>query len=494
MSGPDSSLNFDWLKREVDSEMPPSPSSSDSSTSLAEEAEPAAAPGASERPADDPLEKAEASDAFAVADELPDPQLNESDGSTLVIHNRDLPPLPPPPPPVEEFFHPPAAAPRSTGAEEFSPPVNTDDSSAHAPGEGDSTPIAAAALPPADESSMVTPESRSDQTSSSPGPENTPGTAESTDSIGGFPPSFPAPPEPAPAPAAWPVFEPAAAKPDRSEPAAPAPVPAAPKSPPASGSSPATDVAAPATVGGRDWKLVVLASYASALTLAVLFLLLFRGGGTGGKPHHLESLPDIPPEKVENLSYVPVNAKLAPGHTLALGEQCRFGNVLIEPLKITREPIEFVHYSGNPGKTRPPTSPVWKLWIKVTNVSRDQTIAPLDRRLVLRWVTKAEQQKDFTNYYITDRRAADRDAPSVQLYRLPLASDWDMKDEDLGKALGPGESYTTYLASAEDGLDKLGDNLVWRVQIRKGYSPQGNGVTTVFEVAFKKSDVSAKQS
>ncbi|WP_437192130.1 hypothetical protein [Planctomicrobium sp. SH527] len=239
--------------------------------------------------------------------------------------------------------------------------------------------------------------------------------------------------------------------------------------------------------------LIILASYASAITIGFL-LLLVRDLTLTFRPHQLESLPDIPAEKAENLTYVPTDMKLPQGHTLSFGVERRFGNILVEPIKITHEPATFVHYSGDAKKTRDATAPIWKLWLKLTNVSTDQTIAPLDRRLVLRWVPKARQSWDFTNQYITNVGAKSKSAPGMQLYYLPAGSDWDMKDQFLGKELGPGESYVTYLASSDEGFDNLGENLLWRVQIRKGYSPKGHGVTTVFEVPFRKDDVEESQS
>lgn len=231
--------------------------------------------------------------------------------------------------------------------------------------------------------------------------------------------------------------------------------------------------------------LILLASYASLVTLLLLFQLL--SSRSGAKPHHLESLPDVVPEASDNLSYVPVNAPLPLGHTLTFGEKQRFGNVLVEVLRITREPIEFSHYS-DPKRKRPPTQPVWKLWLRFTNVSTDQEFAPLDRNLVLRWVVKVEQQREFSNYYIVPQ-GADKNAETVQLFRHPPTSDWDMAGQDLGRVLKPGESFETYLPTSESGLDELPENLVWRLQIRKGLSPSGNGVTTMIEVPFRKQDI-----
>ncbi|WP_437224887.1 hypothetical protein SH661x_003826 [Planctomicrobium sp. SH661] len=235
-------------------------------------------------------------------------------------------------------------------------------------------------------------------------------------------------------------------------------------------------------------SFVILASYASAITIAFLALLM-RQIYEHGHPHQLESLPDIATQKEGELTYVPANARLPAGHTLHFHEQQRFGNILVEPLSITREPVDFVHYSGDSTRTHPPTSPVWKLKLRLTNLSKDQVIAPLDRNLVLRWVSKAGQPVEFTNYFISPEGTTDRNAPTVQLYRLPVDSDWDLAGQELGKVLQPGESYETYLISAEEGFDALPEDLVWRVQIRKGYSEKGNGVTTIFQVAFKKDDV-----
>jgi len=242
------------------------------------------------------------------------------------------------------------------------------------------------------------------------------------------------------------------------------------------------------TSGKGRLVTIFLAMYAVTITLAFL-LMLIKDLTQTFRPHQLESLPDLPSEKAENLSYVPANMKLPRGHSIPLGQQQRFGNILIEPIKITEEPLEFVHYSGNPKRVKPPSDPAWKLWLKVTNVSDSQTIAPLDRQLVLRWISKAKQNRDFTNQYITSQGATSRAAESVQLYRLPTQGDWDLKDQELGKELKPGESYITYLASNDEGFEKLKGSLVWRVQIRKGYSPKGHGVTTIFEVPFRKEDV-----
>ena len=227
--------------------------------------------------------------------------------------------------------------------------------------------------------------------------------------------------------------------------------------------------------------LIVLASYASAVTLALLFLLFLRNSEP---PHHLESLPDLAPDPEGELSYVPLDTELPPGHTLHLGESQRFGNLLVEPLRITREPIEFVHYSGEPEHARPPSAPVWKLWVRFTNVAEDQVFTALDRRLLFRWVLKDGQE--YSNHYLFQPQ--DDRSEAIHMYSLPVASDWDMKGQTLGQSLQPGTSTDTYIATDTLISEPQGE-LLWRVQIRKGLSSAGNGVTTLFEVVFHSEEV-----
>lgn len=251
----------------------------------------------------------------------------------------------------------------------------------------------------------------------------------------------------------------------------------------AANSTPTTAPVAMEQSGSRN-ILILLASYASAVTIIALYLLM--RGGNSVNPHHLESLPDVPQEAEGELTYVPVNATLPPGHTLVLGQKQRFGNIEVEPFKIIQEPLEFTYYSPESKLTRPPTEPVIKLWLRFTNISTDQKIAPLDANLLLRWVTKSDQQRDYSNQYLIDPTGTE-----IPIYRHSKTSDWDMKDQQLGKLLAPGESYETYICSTESIPAALPGSLNWRIQFRKGFSPQGTGVTTIIDVAFRKEDITS---
>lgn len=231
-----------------------------------------------------------------------------------------------------------------------------------------------------------------------------------------------------------------------------------------------------------------LISYASAATLALIYLFVTM---STADPHQLESLPDVPPLKEgETMSRVIPSADMPAGHTLSLGEAQRYGNIRVEPLRVTREPIEFAHFSGQAGAGKPATSPVLKLWVRFTNVSSDQTIAPLDAGLLYAR-TLRDSGRFQANQFVCRASEKTDDGEQVLVFDHPPTSEWDLVGQQLGTPLAPGESIEIFIPTEESGLDALSGELVWRMHFRKGYSPKGFGVTTVVEVVFDSSQIQA---
>ena len=244
----------------------------------------------------------------------------------------------------------------------------------------------------------------------------------------------------------------------------------------------------PAVGVSRNLFLIVL-SYASAVTLAFLYLLLTS---LSADPHQLESLPDIePPMKDEEILpvFIPQNAPMPKGHTLQLGETQRFGNLEVTPLRVTREPLEFVHFS-DASKTRPAGPPVLKLWLRFRNVSKEQPVKPLGKGLVYNRFPHTEDiTRDRANNFIA--RLSDKEGgPVVLIHNLVVEDVWDLKAQDVERRLQPGETLETYLPSSDEGLGALTGKLVWRVHFRKGHNPEsGRGVTTLIEVVFDDGEI-----
>jgi hypothetical protein len=125
--------------------------------------------------------------------------------------------------------------------------------------------------------------------------------------------------------------------------------------------------------------------------------------------------------------------------------------------------------------------------LKFTNVSEDQEIAPFTNRLTL--YTHRNESDSRSNNFL---RRVDGDEVEF-MYHLSDSNEWELLDQEMS-TLKPGESLTTYAATDFRRLPEiLGDvggeqhDLVWRLHIRKGYGPAGNGVTTLIEVAFNSS-------
>lgn len=230
--------------------------------------------------------------------------------------------------------------------------------------------------------------------------------------------------------------------------------------------------------------LLALGGYALVVTLICVLLLSLLAAARSGS--QLESLPDVAPEPVGKMSLIPANAVLPAGHLLALGERQTFGLLQVEPLRITRGPLRFV-YAGTSGEQGFQSEPVLKLWVKLTNVSAEQSFAPLDGKLLFR------RSKDHlrANNFVVRKSDQEHGLPLVMIHHDPLLSeaDWSLEQQQLGHVLKPGESLETYLPTTEEGLDQLSGELIWRMHVRKGHSQSGHGVTTLVEVSFHEDQI-----
>ena len=138
--------------------------------------------------------------------------------------------------------------------------------------------------------------------------------------------------------------------------------------------------------------------------------------------------------------------------------------------------MEFTHYE-NPANTRPPTGPVLKLWVRFTNLSEDQRIAPLDATLLFTRSYQSETDTLLANQLVLPADKA-ADAPPAYVLDHPQSSEWDLKGQRLGHRLKPGESLETYVPVDPESSAALTGDLVWRLHFRKGYNPQtGHGVS-----------------
>lgn len=230
--------------------------------------------------------------------------------------------------------------------------------------------------------------------------------------------------------------------------------------------------------------LVVVASYASLLTIYVIYSTLFN------QTHQLESLPDLKTVQQRNGRAVvpgPEN-ELPAGHELKLGQSRRFGEIRVTPLRVTRGPLSFTHFTGDATRERSPSDPVLKLWLRFENVSTVKTMTPIDSTLMY----FHRGTNDAIAYNVIFSRADRRDKKGKFFYhfgRIAADSEWLIVGQNANRSLAPQEQYETFVPS-EENIDELSGDLVWRVHFRKGYGPKsGNGVTTLIDVRFHSDEI-----
>lgn len=251
---------------------------------------------------------------------------------------------------------------------------------------------------------------------------------------------------------------------------------------------------APST-GYVSGKLFVgVVGYALALTLLLLGMLMTGRMSLFGN-HPLESLPDLRPLDPQEFRKVPDGAKLPDGHVLRLGESRRFGDVVVTPVRLTKEPLQFQGFLSGAIEEKLTTVPVMKLWLNFKNVAVNYAFSPCDAGLMSnRSPADSKDAATFANTFLTIGIPSGDFATTRRLNFLhTMDSNFVIVGQESGKILLPGESLTTFVAESDADDDVHPDDkttFVWRVQFRKGVNlSSGSGVTTLIDIKFSGADV-----
>ena len=237
-----------------------------------------------------------------------------------------------------------------------------------------------------------------------------------------------------------------------------------------------------------------LLGYAIALTLLFLGLLLTgRLSLTGNAV--LESLPDLRPLPPNEFRRIEEGAELPKGHVLNLGESRRFGDVVVTPVKLTKEPLKFKGFLSGEINEKLTSQPVLKLWLNFQSVADDYAYPPFDADLMSnRSPPHSKDATTLANSFLTIFVPSQDSATTRKLnYLHTLDNNFVIADQNSAKVLQPGESMLTFIAASENDNDVATDDstqFVWRIQFRKGVNvSSGNGVTTLIDVKFSGADI-----
>lgn len=258
----------------------------------------------------------------------------------------------------------------------------------------------------------------------------------------------------------------------------------------------ATTASAPSGPSPVAFKMLL--SYASAVTVACLYLAYLLMSAPSRSP--CLDLPDLKVheakgKKVTTLIYVDPITPVYRWHRLKLGETRNYGPINVTPLRVTRGPLEFEFFNTEEEvkaeDTRRSSQPVLKLHLRIENVSENLEFAPLDRALVFTKEGDPKNPRRFkANNFICAAEGRRKPENFVWMYDLPPDSLWNVKDQNLDRELKPHETMEAFLPTTEEKIETLSGDLVWRFHFRRGYNQETlHGVTSLIEVAFNTDEI-----
>ncbi len=220
------------------------------------------------------------------------------------------------------------------------------------------------------------------------------------------------------------------------------------------------------------WSQVLLLSYSSAITLAMVWML-WTGRWSKSEPtppvvsdrtisesssRVVESVPVTPPPRIPAENQV------------ALGQTIRIGDLEVTPLSVTAAPVE-LRRSIEPEERRAEEESLI-LRMKLTNISNQYAFIPLDQNMV-----RERGLRPHDPYIETS------DGTAIRLFPLAIDSEWSIVGQEF-YTLQPGESAKTFVAAEPGAARKLGDEMTWRVLLRVGVYR-----TDMIGVRFTENDV-----
>lgn len=222
------------------------------------------------------------------------------------------------------------------------------------------------------------------------------------------------------------------------------------------------------------WTHLLLLSYSSALTLALIWAVW---SGWLQRPHVSQptesSSNDVEP--ATNVSGTkpagPTPPPIPAQNLVRLGQTIQIGEVEVTPLSVITTHLTLVR-SIEPTKDRQLKGSSFVLRLRLANISKDQTIAPLERAML-----RAPNSPLDRSYLQTP------EGRTISLYPLAADSEWSILGEEFPE-LKPGESVETIIASEPAAENQSAGEMTWRVRVRIG-----SYRTDMLGVRFTKDDV-----
>jgi hypothetical protein len=226
---------------------------------------------------------------------------------------------------------------------------------------------------------------------------------------------------------------------------------------------------------GSSWPFALLASYASAVTIGLIWVLWGnRVPRESAEPDPFppaDNAPD-PGHRADLSRKLVPPTPLPPERIAALGQTLRFGSLEVTPLEVSVGPV-ILRHAIKKGETRRAGEGALSLRLRLKNIPGESILVPLDEAFL------RERGRGIHDSFIET-------GPTRQIDMFPLAvvSEWSIVGQEF-RELRPGESYETLVVSAPNASDRLApDEMTWRIRVRTDINQ-----TETLGVHFRANDI-----
>jgi len=211
--------------------------------------------------------------------------------------------------------------------------------------------------------------------------------------------------------------------------------------------------------GRRSWPMILLASYASAMTIACSLLVL--NGRTRGWVEVRDTLPtDSRPDLEQHPEGAPKVLPVAPvaeDHLTSIGQTLRLGSLEFTPVSIEVGRVALEHLPASSRAARSDGgSDALLLSVRFHNLSQEAVFAPLEAAFV------REPDRGLPDSFIECGNGE-----RIEIYRLAMQSEWAIVGQSFPE-LKPGETAETLVVSTTDALAHAANPMTWRLRLRTG--------------------------